>query len=111
MELCPHTTLFYSGCRQYGWKCRWCVTSSFAFPLLYLINFTHAANKLFGGGNNGEQALPQTQRALDDELGPCAAPFKNFLKCVEQNPENVGSCQWGYSMYSQCRQQNGQQQM
>lgn len=61
---------------------------------------SYIAHKLFS-----PSSAPETNAAIDKEFGQCSTPFKSFLECVENNPDNIGSCQWTYNTFYNC--QNG----
>lgn len=58
----------------------------------------YMAHKLFS-----PSTAPETNAAIDKEFGQCSAPFKNFLECLENNPDNIANCQWSYTTFFNCQ--------
>jgi len=51
-------------------------------------------------------AAPVDGQAYDPfyaEFGQCAPNFRNFMQCAESNPDNIGACQWNFSVFQDCR--------
>lgn len=59
----------------------------------------YMAHKLFS-----PSTAPETNAAIDKEFGQCSAPFKNFLECLENNPDQIANCQWSYTSFFNCQQ-------
>jgi len=59
----------------------------------------HAIMGAFKGNDHQETPAPAQPAAA---AGPCAIQYQGFLKCLENNGNNVGSCQWAMDLFNQC---------
>lgn len=77
----------------------------------------HAITGMFsgGGGSSSSSAAPEQQAAAAPQQYPAgSAPVYNaceldqraFMKCLEQNNNDIASCQMFYDLYKQCMQNN-----
>eukprot|EP01116_Phalansterium_solitarium_P019842 TRINITY_DN5693_c0_g1_i1.p1 TRINITY_DN5693_c0_g1~~TRINITY_DN5693_c0_g1_i1.p1 ORF type:complete len:194 (-),score=45.19 TRINITY_DN5693_c0_g1_i1:201-716(-) len=66
----------------------------------------------FGGGKS-EAAAPAPAAAAEAvQQRPndrCNAQYTGFLKCMENNQQNVSSCQWAYDFWNQCQRDTSSQ--
>ena len=76
----------------------------------------HAITGMFSGGSSGSsggnaELAPQPQ-AVNATAAPaqataaCEVDQRAFLRCLEQNDNDIGACQYYYDMMQQCLRQS-----
>eukprot|EP01102_Stenamoeba_stenopodia_P012893 TRINITY_DN410_c0_g1_i1.p1 TRINITY_DN410_c0_g1~~TRINITY_DN410_c0_g1_i1.p1 ORF type:complete len:147 (+),score=50.27 TRINITY_DN410_c0_g1_i1:123-563(+) len=63
------------------------------------------ADTIFGG--RGESGAPveasSASETLNNNNNPCFANYQMLQKCLNDNSNDITSCQWAYDMFKECK--------